>query len=235
MHCGFHSSRHSTNSTAIVAPRCAIRALRIQQPWCRFGGSRAQFTTFGSEASCQSVSRRSDEGGKFFTLDGDASCGRTPRLRRFPLRNRRQFDEATNFGEKSDVLRYEILFQLGGVYVDADMECLRALDGLHATVDFYAGISNSGTIELNNAIIGARPGHPIISACIQRVASPPPGTFNFGNYVVKQREQSISKQALATVCAHDRTGVLRLRVATAGPWWPRCGLIGSLLITQSQS
>src|SRR5262249_22129580 len=33
------------------------------------------------------------------------------------------FSKTANFGEKSDVLRYEILYQEGGVYVDHDVKC----------------------------------------------------------------------------------------------------------------
>jgi mannosyltransferase OCH1-like enzyme len=40
------------------------------------------------------------------------------------------FDRASNFGEKSDIWRYEILFRLGGVYVDTDFECVRPFDSL---------------------------------------------------------------------------------------------------------
>lgn len=87
----------------------------------------------------------------------------------FDLRNRAAFDAAANYGEKSDVLRYEILSQMGGVYVDIDMECVRALDALADRYAFVAGLSNSGTVELNNAIIMSAPHHPIVEGCIAAV------------------------------------------------------------------
>lgn len=40
------------------------------------------------------------------------------------------FDAAKNYGEKSDILRYEILFVYGGVYADVDVECLQPFDAL---------------------------------------------------------------------------------------------------------
>ena len=46
-------------------------------------------------------------------------------LKTFHLHNKDLFDMAKNFGEKSDILRLEILFQYGGGYVDTDFECLR--------------------------------------------------------------------------------------------------------------
>ncbi len=62
---------------------------------------------------------------------------------------------APNYGQKSDILRYELLHRYGGTYVDVDMECVRSLD-LHSEAGptFYAGFSNTGTVELNNGLIG---------------------------------------------------------------------------------
>ena len=61
---------------------------------------------------------------------------------------------------------------LRGVYLDADMECLQRLDPLHRSENqccFYAGMSNTGTVEVNNAVIGSCPHHPILKECIQRI------------------------------------------------------------------
>jgi len=38
----------------------------------------------------------------------------------FGLRNRKWFDEETDWGAKADIARYEILYRYGGLYVDAD-------------------------------------------------------------------------------------------------------------------
>ena len=40
------------------------------------------------------------------------------------LFNQAAFDAAPNFGEKSDILRYELLYAFGGVYVDVDLQCV---------------------------------------------------------------------------------------------------------------
>ncbi len=40
----------------------------------------------------------------------------------------RQFDTLPSFAAKSDAFRYKILNDFGGVYVDADSECIRPLD-----------------------------------------------------------------------------------------------------------
>ena len=54
--------------------------------------------------------------------------------------NKIYYDRAKNYGERSDILKWEIVYQLGGVYVDTDFECLRSLDVYNHTYDFYTGI-----------------------------------------------------------------------------------------------
>jgi mannosyltransferase OCH1-like enzyme len=84
----------------------------------------------------------------------------------FGLVNKKLFDAAKNYGERADIFRYEILERYGGVYLDADMHCVKPLDILHHCYEFYTGILNSGTVELGIGIIGTRPGHPIIKLCV---------------------------------------------------------------------
>jgi len=87
-------------------------------------------------------------------------------------------DKTDNYGEKSDLLRYEILMQEGGIYFDHDIECYHSFDPLVSSVDFFAGLEpphrNTG-IETRifpcNAVIGAKPSHPIIAKSLQYVQS----------------------------------------------------------------
>ncbi|CAM9921456.1 unnamed protein product [Discosporangium mesarthrocarpum] len=85
------------------------------------------------------------------------------------LKNQQAFDAAPNFGEKSDIMRYEILHQHGGLYVDVDFLCLGAFDSLHKCFHFFAGLSNTGTFELNNGLIGCSVGHPFLGHIIRRI------------------------------------------------------------------
>ena len=41
-----------------------------------------------------------------------------------------------SFSEKSDILRFEILYQYGGLYIDTDFECLKPIDNLLKQTDF---------------------------------------------------------------------------------------------------
>lgn len=95
-------------------------------------------------------------------------------VKEFPLFNRELYDKAKDFGEKADILRYEILYQEGGLYADVDFENINTelFTQLNKSYDFYAGIEpmshrqpvNSPVI--GNAIFASIPGHPILEDII---------------------------------------------------------------------
>ena len=88
----------------------------------------------------------------------------------FGLENQRACDIANNYGEKSDIFRYEILYRFGGVYIDTDFECIKPFDNLHKSCEFYTGlIGSESQLDLLNGLIGSVPGHPIIRACIDHL------------------------------------------------------------------
>lgn len=89
-------------------------------------------------------------------------------MAQFPLYNRELYENSVNLGQKSDIARYEILYHLGGVYVDVDTECLQPVDVLHHMFDFYIGIQplDSGFLQLGIGVIGSKPKHPILKQLI---------------------------------------------------------------------
>lgn len=46
------------------------------------------------------------------------------------IQNTTQLNNCKNFAEKSDILRLEILYQFGGLYIDTDFECLKNINPL---------------------------------------------------------------------------------------------------------
>lgn len=85
----------------------------------------------------------------------------------FHLKNLQAYQTAKNWGEKSDIFRYELLEREGGVYVDADFECLQPFDDICKRADFFTGVAYSeGIPHFYNGLIGCRPGHPIIRRCV---------------------------------------------------------------------
>ncbi len=95
-------------------------------------------------------------------------------VEKFPMHNRALYEKAKDYGEKSDILRYEILYNEGGLYVDVDFESIkpRLLEHLNKSYDFYAGFEpiehrqNISSPLLGNAILAAVPGHPILQKLI---------------------------------------------------------------------
>lgn len=86
--------------------------------------------------------------------------------RKFPMIRRKDFEQAQNFGEKSDIFRYELLYIYGGLYMDGDFEILQSLNDLHYVCDFYAGIGYLPNVLIYNGLIGCSARHPIIKKCI---------------------------------------------------------------------
>lgn len=84
----------------------------------------------------------------------------------FGLTNKDQYDASKNYGQKADIARYEILYRLGGVYVDIDFECLRPMDVFNHVCDYYTGAAYSGRFSIFNGLIGSVAGNPILKECI---------------------------------------------------------------------
>lgn len=86
------------------------------------------------------------------------------------------YKKSDNYGEMSDLLRYEILYQEGGVYVDHDVKCIQSFDPLNKAYDLFVGMempcktSLSSSVYPTNNIVGARAGHPVLKRCLDWLA-----------------------------------------------------------------
>ncbi len=72
-----------------------------------------------------------------------------------------------NPGAKSDIARYAILEQYGGLYVDTDFECIKSLDQCFDGSQFIAGhlpAPQSGKVEIANGLIACSKDNEIITA-----------------------------------------------------------------------
>lgn len=90
-------------------------------------------------------------------------------IKKLGLVNQALYDKAKNWGEKSDIARYEILYRFGGLYVDTDFECLHSFDQFHHTCCFFVGLLWPRTPEhfnIANGLMGSCPGHPLLKECI---------------------------------------------------------------------
>lgn len=123
-----------------------------------------QPTQFKSAAVCTSfadVAKQLKEGKKFIVVD-------TAHL---SFDNRIFFDKSANYGEQSDILKWEVVYRFGGAYIDIDFQALTPLDDLHYKYDFYTGIQpmDTNAIQLGAALFAAIPGHPIMRACVEGI------------------------------------------------------------------
>jgi hypothetical protein len=62
--------------------------------------------------------------------------------------------------ETSNLVRYHVLAEHGGVYVDTDFECLRSIEPLLGGIRAFAASEGPGRV--GSGIIGATPGHPAL-------------------------------------------------------------------------
>lgn len=82
----------------------------------------------------------------------------------FNFINRDIFDEANNYSRKADIWCLEILEQFGGLYLNIDFQCLKRMDTLHYTYDFYIAMQplDTNIVQIGTGLIAAIPNHPII-------------------------------------------------------------------------
>ena len=91
------------------------------------------------------------------------------------LYNQDLYDKARNWGERADIIRYEILYRYGGLYVDIDFVCLQPmlLDQFHKQYDFYGAFQPLDIMMfcLANGIIGSRAEHPLLKVTIESLVN----------------------------------------------------------------
>lgn len=101
-------------------------------------------------------------------------------LKEFTWSNKRSeeiFQKGINWAEKSDILRFEILYQFGGIYSDTDVICLKSFEDLiSSNLTFFAGLESNkikrfGRPLVGSAIIGACKNSTVIKKCIEYTQS----------------------------------------------------------------
>ena len=63
------------------------------------------------------------------------------------------------YANVSNYMRFHILNQHGGIYLDTDIEAVKSFDGV---LDNQMFVGWQGNGQINNAVMGAVPGHPLI-------------------------------------------------------------------------
>ena len=58
------------------------------------------------------------------------------KLKKLKPINQKYIDQSSKYSMKSDLLRYEVLYRYGGIYVDTDFECLKNMNDFISNQDF---------------------------------------------------------------------------------------------------
>jgi hypothetical protein len=69
--------------------------------------------------------------------------------------------------ERADILRLELLYRHGGVYVDTDLECLGAFDDVLGDERFVIACLKPG--QVTNTFIASAPGHPLLERALREL------------------------------------------------------------------
>jgi mannosyltransferase OCH1-like enzyme len=69
--------------------------------------------------------------------------------------------------ERADILRLDLLYRYGGIYVDTDLECLRPIDDTLGDEPFCGTYLKPGRVT--NTFVAAEPGHPILERALQEL------------------------------------------------------------------
>jgi len=77
------------------------------------------------------------------------------------------YDRLRSPVERCDILRLELLRRDGGVYVDADFESLKPIDGLLEGIDFFVAYIGPGRPA--HGLMGATPRHPVIERALREI------------------------------------------------------------------
>lgn len=84
------------------------------------------------------------------------------------LPNEELYNSISNYGIRSDILRYHILNKFGGIYADTDFECLKPFSDLER-FNFFIGAGYPSKVELYPGLIGCIPDHPIMRKVVEEV------------------------------------------------------------------
>ena len=86
----------------------------------------------------------------------------------FGLENKKSYDQTNNYAVKSNIAIYEILYRLGGLYVNPNFECLKNFNMFHHYCGFYAGVCLKN-MESIIGFMGSCPKNPIIKKWVQNI------------------------------------------------------------------
>lgn len=103
----------------------------------------------------------------------------------FKLKNKKEFNDAKSYQQKSDIFRYEILYRYGGIYIDVDMVWLGLNIEKYLPLTNFIGVQEPyssyysviGRPYLANGFFACSKKHVIMKECINLI----PQRMNISN------------------------------------------------------
>jgi Glycosyltransferase sugar-binding region containing DXD motif len=90
------------------------------------------------------------------------------------LRHPEALERIRHPAERADMLRLELLWRHGGVYVDTDFECRQSMEPYIGDAEFFTAYLKPKNVvkareRVNNAFIGSVPGHPLLERALDEL------------------------------------------------------------------
>jgi mannosyltransferase OCH1-like enzyme len=90
------------------------------------------------------------------------------------LKNQDAFDRSEAYSQKADILRYEILFHFGGIFVDADEHCIKNINPLFEEIfqgfcDCFAVYEKGNSGLIANGIMGCTKKNPFMEKLVNGI------------------------------------------------------------------
>lgn len=90
------------------------------------------------------------------------------------LKNQDAFDRSEAYSQKADILRYEVLFHFGGIFVDADEHCIKNINPLFEEIfqefcDCFAVYEKGNSGLIANGIMGCTKKNPFMEKLVNGI------------------------------------------------------------------
>ena len=91
------------------------------------------------------------------------------------LRNQKQFDAMVELAGKADILRYELLYDHGGFFIDADSICVNSLDDFFIDNKAFCCWENEKIRQglMSNGYLATEKNNPIVKKMIDHISTYP--------------------------------------------------------------